>query len=183
MSPLSVLISLLLLTASAIALSVHIHFDRFVQSTGFDVVNATGVRVRKYNRTTTVLDGEGELFRNLDDDYRFTLTVAYSRMGNNQFDEYPLKIAKATICSIMNGPYKDYQYLFKDYSNMPQVGDERFCPFPPGRYWVKNWAIDGSFVPPVVPSGYWRFTSNILDSKDKVVVQYLAYFHISKDMF
>ncbi|KXJ69241.1 hypothetical protein RP20_CCG028162 [Aedes albopictus] len=183
MSSLLVLLELLVLTASVIAWSVHIHLDRFVQAKGFDLVNATGVRVRKYNRTTSVLDGEGELFRDMGDDYKYTLTVAYSRLGNNQFNEYPLKIAKATGCTVLNGPYKEYQYLFKNHSNMPQVGDERICPFPLGRYWVKDWAPDGSWVPPVVPDGYWRFTADTLDSKDNVVVRYYAYLHIRKDRF
>ncbi|KXJ75035.1 hypothetical protein RP20_CCG012533 [Aedes albopictus] len=191
MSSLLVLIDLLLLIASAMAAwSVHVHFDRFVQAKGFDIANTTGIRVRKYNRTTAVLDGEGELFQDLGDDYKFTLTVAYSRLGNNQFNdrlgnnqfnEYPLKIAKASVCTVLNGPYKEYQHLYKNYSNFPQVGDERICPFPLGYYWVKNWAPDGSFVPPVVPDGYWRFTVDTIDSKDNVVLRYYLYLHMKKE--
>ena len=178
-----VLIDLLVLTASAIATTVHIHLDRFIQAKGFDLANTTGIRVRKYNRTTSILDGEGALFRDLGDDYKFTLTVAYSRLGNNQFNEYPLKIAKASVCTVLNGPYKEYQYLFKDHTNLPQVGDERICPFPLGPYWVKDWAPVGNFVPPVVPDGYWRFTVDTIDSKDNVVLRYYLYLHIKKERF
>ncbi|KXJ77328.1 hypothetical protein RP20_CCG007844 [Aedes albopictus] len=143
---------LLILTTSTNAISIKVHLDRFEQQKGFDMANTTGFRVRKYNRTTSVLSGELYFFYDLGDEYIFTLTLAYSRLGNNQFNQYPMKVSKAKMCDALNGPYKDYQYLIKDNTNFPQIGNERVCPFPRGRYWVKDWTPESSFVPPVVPA-------------------------------
>ncbi|KXJ77329.1 hypothetical protein RP20_CCG007845 [Aedes albopictus] len=171
---------LLVLTASTIAMTIRVQLDRFEQQTGFSLADATGFRVRKYNRTTSVLNGEGDIFDDLGDNYTSSLTLAYSRLGNNQFNEYPMKISKAKMCDFLNGPYQEYQYLFKGYSNLPQIGQDRLCPFPQGHYWVKNWAPDNSWVPSVVPAGYWRFTFLIMDLQDNVVLRHLVFMHITK---
>ncbi|KXJ75034.1 hypothetical protein RP20_CCG012532 [Aedes albopictus] len=162
----SVLTGLLVLITSTVASFVEVELDRFEQTAGFDLINTTGIRVRKFNRTIFVLDGSVDLFADCGDQYVFTLTWAYSRLGNNQFNEHPLKISKAKVCDILNGPYKDYQHLFKNYSNLPQVGKERFCPFPRGHYWMKNWAPDSGWVLPIVRSGYWRATGDMLNLQD-----------------
>ncbi|KXJ84437.1 hypothetical protein RP20_CCG008956 [Aedes albopictus] len=164
------------------AISIHVHLDRFEQLKGFDMANTTGFRVRKYNRTTSVLSGTVDIFYDLGDEYMFTLTMAYSRLGNNQFNQYPLKISQAKVCGVINGPYKDYQYLIKDNTNFLQIGNERVCPYPRGRYWVKDWTPDSSFVPPVVPAGYWRFSFDVLDLQDNVVIRNALYAHIIKEI-
>ncbi|KXJ84305.1 hypothetical protein RP20_CCG012539 [Aedes albopictus] len=171
---------LLALTTSTIAVSIQVQLDRFEQETGFNLADATRVRVRKFNRTTSVLDGGGDVFFDVGDNYTSTLTVAYSRLGNNQFNEYPMKISKAKVCELLNGPYKEYQHLVKDYSNLPQIGKDRLCPLPRGYYWVKNWAPDNSWVPPVVPGGYWRFTFDLMDLQDTVLLRYRGYAHLIK---
>ncbi|KXJ77330.1 hypothetical protein RP20_CCG007846 [Aedes albopictus] len=179
-SMLAVASGLLVLTASTIAMTIRVQLDRFEQQKGFSLVDATGLRVRKYNRTTSVLNGECDIFYDIGDNYTSTLTMAYSRLGNNQFNEYPMKFSKAKMCDFFNGQYKEYQYLFKGSSNLPQVGNDRICPFPRGHYWVKNWAPDSSWVPSVIPAGYWRFTYIILDLQDNVMLRHLAFLHITK---
>ncbi|KXJ84304.1 hypothetical protein RP20_CCG012538 [Aedes albopictus] len=183
MSSILVLTDLLLFITSAIAISIQVHLDRFEQQKGFHLVNNTGYRVRKYNRTTSVLDGAGDFLYDLGDEYLFTLTVAYSRLGNNQFNQYPMKVSKTKMCDLLNGAYKDIQHIIKDYSNFPQVGNERLCPLPRGHYWVKNWAPDGSWIPSVVPAGYWRFTYDVMDLKDNVVIRHVVYGHIIKGFY
>ncbi|KXJ67852.1 hypothetical protein RP20_CCG008710 [Aedes albopictus] len=171
---------LLVLITSTTTSMIHVELDRFEQLKGFELANATGIRVRKFNRTTSVLDGSGVLFKDCGDEYTFTLTMAHSRLGNNQFNEYPLKISKARACDILNGPYKEYQHLFKNYSNLPQVGNERVCPFPRGHYWVKNWAPDSDWVIPVVPGGYWRLTGDVFHLQGELVMRIVGYLRIIK---
>ncbi|KXJ77331.1 hypothetical protein RP20_CCG007847 [Aedes albopictus] len=177
-----VLAGLLVLITSTIAVSLQVHLDRFEQEKGFNLVDATRVRVRKFNRTTSVLDGEGDLFYDMGDNYTATLTVAYSRLGNNQFNEYPMKISKGKACELLNGPYKEYQHLIKDHSNFHQIGKDRLCPLPRGHYWVKNWAPDSSWVPPVVPGGYWRITFDLMDLQNTVLLRLRGYAHLIKDL-
>ncbi|XP_065074198.1 uncharacterized protein LOC135698233 [Ochlerotatus camptorhynchus] len=161
---------------------MEVQLERFEQELGFELLNATGIRVRKFNRTSWILAGEADLFIDLGNEYSFTATVAYSRLGNNQFNQYPLKIPKNKMCDVVNGPYKEYQNYFVNWTNLPRVEDKRICPFPKGHYWVKDFAPEGDWIPPVVPVGYWRLTSDVLDSDGNVVVRYVAYMRVQNSM-
>ncbi|XP_065074197.1 uncharacterized protein LOC135698232 [Ochlerotatus camptorhynchus] len=170
-------IALLCLVTTASA-KMEAQLERFEQVSGFHLVNATGIRVRKFNRTSWIMTGEGDLFRDFGNEYSFTMTAAYSRLGNNQFNEYPLKIPKNQVCDVVNGAYKEYQDYFLNWTNLPRVGNERLCPYPKGHYWVKDFAPDGGWIPPVVPTGYWRLTADLLDLDDNVAIRYFAYLYI-----
>ncbi|XP_058839873.1 uncharacterized protein LOC131695406 [Topomyia yanbarensis] len=161
--------------------TVTVQLERFEQrQIGFHMANFSALRVRKFNRTTWVLDGEGELFVDLTDEYQASVTFAHSPLGNNQWNEYPMKISKDKLCNVFNGSYKEYQPYFIDYTNMPRVEEEWVCPFPKGQYWVRDLAPDGSFIPSVVPAGYWRFTGSIFDASDEIVLQFIAFMRVKK---
>lgn len=70
------------------------------------MLNTSGIRVRKFNRTTWILNGDFDVLIDLGDEFSYTLTAAYSRLGNQQFNEYALKIAKNKMCDVINGQYK-----------------------------------------------------------------------------
>ncbi|XP_058814410.1 uncharacterized protein LOC131678352 [Topomyia yanbarensis] len=154
---------------------MEIQFERFEQQLGFHLANFSGVRVRKFNRTTSILDGDGEIFVDVTDEYQIMLTMALSSLGNNQWNEYPVKIAKSRMCSFLNNQYKEYQEYFVESTSFPRVGDDWVCPFPKGRHWVRDFAIEGSWVPDFVPSGYWRYTISIFDARDEIVVNLIVY--------
>ncbi|XP_058839874.1 uncharacterized protein LOC131695407 [Topomyia yanbarensis] len=177
-----VLLSLLVLESIYFAdCTVTVQLERFEQQTGFHMANFSGIRVRKFNRTTWVLDGAGDFFVDLTDEYQLSLTAAHSPLGNNQWNEYPMKISKDKACNILNGPYKEYQSYFIDNSNMPRVEEEWVCPFPKGHYWVRNLAPDGSWIPSVVASGYWRLTISIFDASDEIVLRFVSFLRVKKD--
>lgn len=71
-----------------------------------------------------------------------------------------MKIAQKSVCRAMIEEYQQYQHVFVNSTNLPWVaeGTRSFCPFPKGTYWVQDLAPDASWVPPVVPAGYWRMT-------------------------
>ncbi|XP_058839870.1 uncharacterized protein LOC131695402 [Topomyia yanbarensis] len=155
--------------------ATEIQFERFEQQLGFHLTNFSGLRVRKFNRTTWILDGEGEVFVDFTDEYQISLSMARSSLGNNQWNEYPVKISKNKMCSFLNEHYKEYQPYFIESTSFPRVGEEWVCPFPKGRYWVRNFAPNGAWVPSFVPSGYYRYTASIFDANDEIVLQFIVF--------
>ncbi|XP_058839872.1 uncharacterized protein LOC131695404 [Topomyia yanbarensis] len=159
---------------------MEVQFDRFEQQLGNHLANYSRLRVRKFNRTTWILDGDGETFVDFTDDYQVSLTVAHSPLGNNQWNEYPMKISKSRMCSFLNGAYKEYQPYFIEYTNFPRVGVEWVCPFPKGSYWVRNFAPNGDWLPSVFPAGYWRFTGSIFDASDEIALKFIVFLRVKK---
>ncbi|XP_039452836.1 uncharacterized protein LOC120431781 [Culex pipiens pallens] len=161
---------------------MNLQLERFEQIDGADLIDSSKLRVRKYNRTAFVLDGTVELFIDLDNAYEVTVKVAYSTLGNNQFNEYPMKLPRKSICAFMVDEYVEYQYIWADSTNLPHVekGTEEFCPFPKGEYWFKELVPDSSFLPPVIPAGLWRMTWEFLRPNDEVVMQLRFFYRVTK---
>ncbi|XP_058839861.1 uncharacterized protein LOC131695400 [Topomyia yanbarensis] len=173
-----VLLNLLLVLESNNCFTTEVQFERFEQQLGFHLTNFSGLRVRKFNRTTWILDGDGEIFVDLTDEYQAAVSVAYSALGNNQWNEYPMKVSKSKFCSFINGAYKEYQPYFIYSTNLPSVGVDWLCPVPKGRYWVRNFAPDGDWIPSSVPSGYWRFTGVLSNANDEILIKYIFFMRI-----
>ncbi|XP_065088911.1 uncharacterized protein LOC135710319 [Ochlerotatus camptorhynchus] len=151
------------------------------QISGTELIDADGLRIMKFNRTLAVMNGTIHITRDIGDLFEFRISVAYSRIGNNQFVEYPMKIAKENVCKVLNGPYREYQYLWANTTNFPQVApEERLCPLPKGWYWIKNYAPDAAWVPSVVPEGLWRMTLDILDVGGDIQCQFRSYTWLRK---
>ncbi|XP_055543719.1 uncharacterized protein LOC129729240 [Wyeomyia smithii] len=130
---------------------VELELQIFEQHYGHEVVNSSGLRVRKFNRTTPVLNGTFTILKNLTNNYKCSISIAYSRLGNNQFNDYPITWNEQPFCDMMKGSYRDYQYLFLNHSNLPQVPETGLCPFPAGTYWFKNAVFTSNFVPKFLP--------------------------------
>ncbi|XP_055585434.1 uncharacterized protein LOC129760921 [Uranotaenia lowii] len=158
---------------------VTVDLEKFEQTLGFDLVNATGITVTKFNATTYVLNGTTETFQDFADDHMYSISMAHSKTYGN-FKEWPFKVVRQTPCQFLNGVYKDYQKYIVDYSNLPRVGDERYCPFRAGTYWVKEWTTGTDWVVPIAPAGYWRFTADLLDKNEKIVMQLQAYIKLMR---
>ncbi|KAL1384621.1 hypothetical protein pipiens_013002 [Culex pipiens pipiens] len=140
--------------------AIAIQLERLEQIGGAHLADTSAIRVRKFNRTTFTLNGTFVVYQDLDETYEASLKVAYSRLGNNQWNEYPMKIGQKSVCRAMVEEYQQYQHVFVNSTNLPWVaeGTRSFCPFPKGAYWIHDLAPDASWVPPVVPAGYWRMT-------------------------
>ncbi|XP_055585435.1 uncharacterized protein LOC129738276 [Uranotaenia lowii] len=162
---------------------MEVELDRFEQTIGFQLINASSVRVRKFNRAVSVLDGTAEVFQDLGDDYDIQLRAAYSTMGNQQFNEYPMKIGRQGMCKGLNGPYKEYQSLFLNWTNLPAIGNDWYCPLKKMIIEVRNWAPKASWVPDVVPVGYWKITCDIFGPNKELAYQVSAYMRIKPKMF
>ncbi|XP_039431659.1 uncharacterized protein LOC120414516 isoform X2 [Culex pipiens pallens] len=163
---------------------VRMQLERFEQVSGVEISDCSKLRVRKYNRTVFALDGTINLLVDLDSSYEVTVKVAYSSLGNNQFNEYPMKMARKKICQVMVEEYAEFQHIWANYSNLPQLpkGTTRFCPFPKGTYWVKDLQPDAGWIPPVVPAGLWRMTLEFWGPDGELIGEYRGYFRLTKGL-
>ncbi|XP_039428737.1 uncharacterized protein LOC120412377 [Culex pipiens pallens] len=167
---------------SASAQSLELQLER-VEHIGENFLDCR-IRVRKLNRTTHSLNGTATLLKDLDTSFEVSASFAYSSLGNNQFNEYPMKLPRKKVCRYMVEEYTEFQYIWANKSNAPQVpkGATEFCPFPKGEYWVKDLTPDASFIPPVVPTGLWRMTIEVW-KQDTVDVKILLYCRVTKNLF
>ncbi|XP_053658749.1 uncharacterized protein LOC128707816 [Anopheles marshallii] len=157
----TVAVAFFFLDPSAGLMKVIVDFDRWEHINGSEIFNVEKLRVRKFNRTLSVLNGTGALLIDLTDKYEYGLSFARSAQGNNQYDAYPMKLASRPFCDFIKTHYHDYQHIFLNFTNLPFVPDGGLCPFPKGEYWVKDAYIDSSVIPIVVPEGFWRATTEL----------------------
>uniref|UniRef100_A0A182XHM1 MD-2-related lipid-recognition domain-containing protein n=6 Tax=gambiae species complex TaxID=44542 RepID=A0A182XHM1_ANOQN len=157
-------VTLILIVPGEGLLRVILDFDRWEVNNGSAFFNMEKFRVRKFNRTLSVMNGTGVLLVDLDDRYSYGVHFARSAQGNNQFNAYPMKLAAKPFCEFVNVYYREYQHLFLKYTNLPFVPPEGLCPFPKGTYWAKDAHFDSSVIPVVVPEGLWRATTDLVDT-------------------
>uniref|UniRef100_A0A182SKC0 Protein yellow n=1 Tax=Anopheles maculatus TaxID=74869 RepID=A0A182SKC0_9DIPT len=157
-------------------LRVILDFDRWEVNNGSAFFNMEKFRVRKFNRTISVMNGTGVLLVDLDNRYSYGVHFARSAQGNNQFNAYPMKLAAKPFCDFINVYYREYQHLFLKNTNLPFVPPEGLCPFPNGTYWAKDLHLDSSVIPVVVPEGLWRCTTDLVDTHSdglmKVIIDF-----------
>ncbi|XP_053679704.1 uncharacterized protein LOC128730655 [Anopheles nili] len=142
-------------------LKVILEFDRWEMVNGTSVFSMDAIRVRKFNRTMSVLNGTAQLLIDLDNTYEYGFTFARSALGNNQYNAYPMKLASRPLCEFIRTYYREYQHMFRHFTNLPFVPEEGLCPFPKGSYWVKDAFVDSSVIPIVVPEGFWKATPEL----------------------
>ncbi|KFB38307.1 AGAP002855-PA-like protein [Anopheles sinensis] len=177
------ILGLFIIVPSDGALRVILDFDRWEVYNGSAFFNMEKFRVRKYNRTLSVMNGTGELLVDLDNRYAYGVDFARSAQGNNQFNAYPMKLAAKPFCDFVNVYYREYQHLFLKYTNLPHVPPEGLCPFPKGAYWAKDAFIDSSVIPVVVPEGVWRCTTDLTDTKTgELLARGSMYVRLSKEI-
>uniref|UniRef100_A0A182TRF9 MD-2-related lipid-recognition domain-containing protein n=1 Tax=Anopheles melas TaxID=34690 RepID=A0A182TRF9_9DIPT len=178
----TVTIAFYLLDPSAGLMKVIVDFDRWEHINGSDIFNVEKLRVRKFNRTLSVLNGTGALLIDLSDKHEYGVSFARSAQGNSQYDAYPMKLASRPFCDFVKTHYHDYQHLFLNFTNLPFVPDSGLCPFPKGEYWVKDAYIDSSVIPIVVPEGFWRATTELrIIETGEIVARGAMYVKITKE--
>uniref|UniRef100_A0A182PLC8 MD-2-related lipid-recognition domain-containing protein n=1 Tax=Anopheles epiroticus TaxID=199890 RepID=A0A182PLC8_9DIPT len=134
------------------SLCLKIDFERTEQLSGFDVYSST-LRVRKYNRTTIVLNGTFTSKIALDNNYKIVTQLFHSPLGNQQFNHYPMKLPDQPVCDFIDMLHDDYGEYLTNVYNMPKRG---VCPIKPQSAYTKNKIFPTNAVPPYLPTGLWK---------------------------
>ncbi|XP_053671498.1 uncharacterized protein LOC128721741 [Anopheles nili] len=164
-------------------LRVILDFDHWEVYNGSSIINMEKFRVRKYNRTLSVMNGTGVLTTDLDNRYSYGITFARSAQGNNQFYAHPIKFSSRPFCDFINSYYREFQYLFLNYTNLPFVPNEGLCPFPNGSYWIKDGYIDSSIIPATIPDGIWRCITDLSVTKTgEILFRGIMYVKLTKEI-
>uniref|UniRef100_A0A1S4HCY1 Uncharacterized protein n=1 Tax=Anopheles gambiae TaxID=7165 RepID=A0A1S4HCY1_ANOGA len=141
-----------LLSVSITLQVMQIDFERLEQLAGFDIYNSS-LRVRKYNRTAVALNGTIHLMVPLNESIMVTSDFFHSRLGNQQFNHYPVKFPTQQVCKFLENFYTDYSEYVDDFENLPAKGE---CPIKPCKIDILNKPFPAKAVPPFFPSGLWK---------------------------
>uniref|UniRef100_A0A8W7PZW4 Uncharacterized protein n=1 Tax=Anopheles coluzzii TaxID=1518534 RepID=A0A8W7PZW4_ANOCL len=118
-----------------------------------DIEIARSLRVRKYNRTAVALNGTIHLMVPLNESIMVTSDFFHSRLGNQQFNHYPVKFPTQQVCKFLENFYTDYSEYVDDFENLPAKGE---CPIKPCKIDILNKPFPAKAVPPFFPSGLWK---------------------------
>ncbi|XP_050078665.1 uncharacterized protein LOC126565522 [Anopheles maculipalpis] len=134
------------------AVSLKVVFENFVQLSGFDIA-LLDLRVRKYNRTMTVLNGSFIVPTWINNSLELSLDLFHSRLGNQQFNHYPMKLPSSGICDFLDNLQITYERQVATLEHLPAIGE---CPFSPRSINMYDFAFPQEVVSQVMPRGLWK---------------------------
>ncbi|XP_058056789.1 uncharacterized protein LOC131208157 [Anopheles bellator] len=153
------------------ALAVQMMFEDFVQTLGQEEV-LFNLRVRKYNRTLAVLNGTVDFLTSLTKPVQFRADFFHSRLGNQQFNHYPMKLPTQGVCDFWDLLYERYPEQLAKLVNPPPKGE---CPVARRQMHVLDLAFPPEVIPPVVPKGLWKAVLTGSVNNTEVISYYLVW--------
>lgn len=128
------LIIFLFFSLKLFARADEVHFDRIeLRNASYnpELHNITLIRIAKFNRTAYVLNVNGDIFRDVDEEFFVEVAFFHNRFNNNQYTRSPIRVPKTNLCECVE---KYYTVLMteemKTKTNFPEVKpNEKWCPF------------------------------------------------------
>ncbi|XP_049284877.1 uncharacterized protein LOC125764558 [Anopheles funestus] len=131
---------------------IEVIFERIEQLSGFDMFHHT-LRVRKYNATTSVLNGSLASCISLNNSYQISTIFFHSSLGNQQFNYYPIKYPPGPLCVSRDLLYNEFRKSFTNVYNLPEKG---VCPIEPREIYFLDKIFPTEVVPTFVSVGLWK---------------------------
>uniref|UniRef100_A0A182PLC9 Uncharacterized protein n=1 Tax=Anopheles epiroticus TaxID=199890 RepID=A0A182PLC9_9DIPT len=100
----------------------------------------------------TVLNGSFIVHQWLNDSIEVVFRMQ-SRLGNQQFNHYPMKLPSSGCCSFFDNLQVNYGRQTESIHNLPAIGE---CPISPRVVDMINFAFPQEVVSRVMPQGLWK---------------------------
>uniref|UniRef100_A0A182PLC5 Uncharacterized protein n=1 Tax=Anopheles epiroticus TaxID=199890 RepID=A0A182PLC5_9DIPT len=144
---------------------LEILFEQFEQFSGFVMVDMQ-LRVRKFNRTMTTLNGTIFIRQPISNEVVFQTELFQSRLGNQQFNHYPAKLPTCGFCDFFDNLHNMYEEHISDIVNVPRQNE---CPVQVREAHILDKRFPSSVLPPVCPPGLWKIViSGRLEDAEKL---------------
>uniref|UniRef100_A0A182SBP8 Uncharacterized protein n=1 Tax=Anopheles maculatus TaxID=74869 RepID=A0A182SBP8_9DIPT len=158
------------------ALSIKASFERFEQFFGNEYLDFA-LRVRKYNRTAMTLNGTIFVNQALDNTILFATDVFLSRLGNQQFQHYPLHLPTGGLCDFFKHLHEEYESVIEDIVNVPLLDE---CPITPRAMHVVDKLFPVEVLPDTLSNGLWKMViSGTLN--ETIVIRYMMSVRLTDD--
>uniref|UniRef100_A0A182MVB2 Peptidase S1 domain-containing protein n=1 Tax=Anopheles culicifacies TaxID=139723 RepID=A0A182MVB2_9DIPT len=180
------------------ALTIKASFERFEQYFGHEYIDLD-LRVRKYNRTEMTLNGTIYVNQAIDETIlvsssicartnmmaiifllnQFSTDVFHSRLGNQQFQHYPLHLPTGDICEFIKHVHEEYALAIVDIVNIPQISE---CPVTMRAMYVQDKTFPTVILPDSLANGLWKMviTGAI---NETIVIRYMISIRLNDDFF
>ncbi|KFB52462.1 hypothetical protein ZHAS_00020703 [Anopheles sinensis] len=91
------------------------------------------------------LNGSLVVRRSAANDIRMSLDLFHSRLGNQQFNHYPMKLPTSGTCDFIDTLRTNYKETLAQIENMPGKGE---CPVTPRTIYVRDLVFPTDVYPP-----------------------------------
>uniref|UniRef100_A0A182MBZ0 MD-2-related lipid-recognition domain-containing protein n=1 Tax=Anopheles culicifacies TaxID=139723 RepID=A0A182MBZ0_9DIPT len=150
-------IACVLYVSSVMVSCIKLNFESFEQTFGEDSM-LCDVRVRKFNRTTSVLNGTFHILHDVSNEVQYQLDMYYSRLGNQQYNQLPMKLPSAGICDFIANLYTVYPEITAMFVNFPVANE---CPITVRDMHVFDREFPSEIWPVVMrKAGLWKLAVN-----------------------
>ncbi|XP_040161428.1 uncharacterized protein LOC120899534 [Anopheles arabiensis] len=151
-------------------------FERFEQFLGQEYIDFD-LRVRKFNRTTMTLNGTIYINKRIDDTIQFSSNIFLSRLGNQQFQHYPMHLPTQGLCEMIQHVHDEYTSAIEDIVNVPSASE---CPIEKRAMYVRDKIVPMDVIPDSLSSGLWKLVISG-ELNDTIVIRFMVSARLSDD--
>ncbi|XP_052864297.1 uncharacterized protein LOC128270911 [Anopheles cruzii] len=150
--------------------ALHGKFELFEQSLGKQLIDMD-LRVRKYNRTESTLNGTIFIRQTVDDTLILNTDVFFSALGNQQFQHLPMHLPTSGFCQFMNHLHEEYPNVIKDIAHITEAEE---CPVSERAMIIIDKSFPSEVLPPKLTKGLWKMVVTGTIDSEEVLKYYLV---------